>query len=1091
MKRILCMLALVAMLLSSLPLSVLAIERDDYENIAAQNYEQDTVLFSLDYSGGISISSGDVKRWNKYSHNKTTYGDGIRCTEAVNDPLDETNRVGKFFANSNAKLVKSYLDGRGGDFVVATDMMIPTPAEGSYPTGLTVQMGNAVLLTLTYDAASSRYSWTVGEQMGYLRTGAWFRLTLYCAPSTDEGAAAGDTVGTMFLSGALENEDGASLTCVKATDLAFNNSTAQMTIQTVVPSGSVSGFYLDDTVYYLAGDVCAASVIPTLYGDPAGNLDLAGKVTVKFNHELDLTTFDLSKVRLYTTDETVTVPYTSLAFDPTRSDTLIYDFSQHPLSTYTDYYIAFPEGVRDVCGLEMTETVVSFTTKGEKDSRPAPLPLVTPPEGGYVMPDEYNTGYRCAEEELVPFLEKYPLFGSTQVIVTEELARAYNYEFSGFILSGTIKITATSPVYFHDFYLWGDGLYGFQNSGSPRVTLAWGEIENCRSAAVIGNNITMSHLFIHDTKADHIKGCAGQIIESCYVRDGGTRNPGAHADVIQISCSTASVTDNIVIVGNRLDIPSMAYDHVANACIFIKPEKSGGNLSQGYSNIQVSYNWLNGGGYTTYILNNDMPAGRVNYVTYTHNILGVGHQFAKYTSDVAVGPEALTYEDNEYAATLSAGSVVFYDKDGGRIFDVADLSGSGKVLVNFANYTALARTYGVEVALVDGDGNTVSTFSADGSLVRNMGAKEYLVASNLRDVLDEDGNVVLNPENGSVIRELIEKPDLPRNVACEIDLAGLPADLTGYSLEVRIYDTTGGSELIRSSVLAENVEENTLLPKPAYHTVTFKGQDGQVLKTEQVLAGAAATAPTAPTVAGYEFAGWSADFSAVSSDLTVLATYVAVYQVTFLGRDGQTLKTEAVRAGGAATAPTAPSVAGYRFTGWDVDFSCVNSNLTVTAQYAPIPTYTVTFLGKDGAVLATQTVLEGQSATAPTAPQVDGYTFVGWSGSFFAVTSDLTVTARYEPIPVYVPSAEMLAFRGAVATAESATGSLAARRAALLAAAEAYLAVPTAERAQGQTEYETLSALADALSAALSAANGEAAVAGEIAHSLGRLGDNR
>jgi uncharacterized repeat protein (TIGR02543 family) len=56
---------------------------------------------------------------------------------------------------------------------------------------------------------------------------------------------------------------------------------------------------------------------------------------------------------------------------------------------------------------------------------------------------------------------------------------------------------------------------------------------------------------------------------------------------------------------------------------------------------------------------------------------------------------------------------------------------------------------------------------------------------------------------------------------------------------------------------------------------------------------------------------------------------------------------------------------------------------------------TVTFLSHDGTTLSTQTVDYGSTATAPTAPTRDGYTFSGWSADFSNVTSDLTVTAQY------------------------------------------------------------------------------------------------
>ena len=57
--------------------------------------------------------------------------------------------------------------------------------------------------------------------------------------------------------------------------------------------------------------------------------------------------------------------------------------------------------------------------------------------------------------------------------------------------------------------------------------------------------------------------------------------------------------------------------------------------------------------------------------------------------------------------------------------------------------------------------------------------------------------------------------------------------------------------------------------------------------------------------------------------------------------------------------------------------------------------YTVRFVDKDGNEIFSQTVLEGGSATAPSAPPVDGYTFTGWSCGFSNVTSDLTVQAQY------------------------------------------------------------------------------------------------
>jgi len=181
------------------------------------------------------------------------------------------------------------------------------------------------------------------------------------------------------------------------------------------------------------------------------------------------------------------------------------------------------------------------------------------------------------------------------------------------------------------------------------------------------------------------------------------------------------------------------------------------------------------------------------------------------------------------------------------------------------------------------------------------------------------------------------------------------------------------------------------------YTVTFVDKDGkQIGDVQEVEYGSAATAPNAPLVEGYHFTGWDKKFDNITSDLTVKALYaINTYTVTFVDKDGKTLKTEEVEHGSAATAPTAPEVTGYTFTGWDKKFDNITSDLTVKAQYA-INTYTVTFLDKDGKQIGdAQEVEYGKAATAPNAPLVEGYHFTGWDKTFDNVTSDLTVKALY------------------------------------------------------------------------------------------------
>jgi hypothetical protein len=63
------------------------------------------------------------------------------------------------------------------------------------------------------------------------------------------------------------------------------------------------------------------------------------------------------------------------------------------------------------------------------------------------------------------------------------------------------------------------------------------------------------------------------------------------------------------------------------------------------------------------------------------------------------------------------------------------------------------------------------------------------------------------------------------------------------------------------------------------------------------------------------------------------------FTVMFVDWNGDVLKTEKVPYGGAATAPSPdPSRTGYTFTGWDLPFNIITGDLVVTATYAVIGT---------------------------------------------------------------------------------------------------------------------------------------------------------
>ncbi len=185
---------------------------------------------------------------------------------------------------------------------------------------------------------------------------------------------------------------------------------------------------------------------------------------------------------------------------------------------------------------------------------------------------------------------------------------------------------------------------------------------------------------------------------------------------------------------------------------------------------------------------------------------------------------------------------------------------------------------------------------------------------------------------------------------------------------------------------------------------------------------------TADTANEYVFTGWTIDGIDFAGDtthttleLTNITNNVSV-TANFVQTKTYTVSASASPAEGAqSVSPTSQKVAdgypitlsatakpGYRFDRWDItgtytgqtgtvnseSFTIIpTSNVTAVAKF--IKTWTVTFVDMNGTTIKTETVVNGASATAPTAPTVDHYTFTGWSTDFSNVTSDLTVQAQY------------------------------------------------------------------------------------------------
>jgi len=131
------------------------------------------------------------------------------------------------------------------------------------------------------------------------------------------------------------------------------------------------------------------------------------------------------------------------------------------------------------------------------------------------------------------------------------------------------------------------------------------------------------------------------------------------------------------------------------------------------------------------------------------------------------------------------------------------------------------------------------------------------------------------------------------------------------------------------------------------YTVTWKNDDGTVLKTEKVNYGAMPTYGGIPTKSAdaqytYCFAGWTPEVAPVMGDVTYSAVYtkqLRSYTVKWVNWDSTTLREDTVPYGtvpayGAADPTRAADAKNtYAFSGWDKEITAVTGNVTYTAQF--------------------------------------------------------------------------------------------------------------------------------------------------------------
>jgi len=146
-----------------------------------------------------------------------------------------------------------------------------------------------------------------------------------------------------------------------------------------------------------------------------------------------------------------------------------------------------------------------------------------------------------------------------------------------------------------------------------------------------------------------------------------------------------------------------------------------------------------------------------------------------------------------------------------------------------------------------------------------------------------------------------------------------------------------------------------------------------------------------PERLGYTFLGWYTGLGVndgkwsntliVSSDLNLIAKWQKdTFTVRFEDINGELLSTQTVEYGESAVAPTVPNVENYVFVCWSENITNVTNDLTVRPEYSPLR-YTVTYDTDGGNEIAAESYTVNQTPVAPVEPQKSGYVFTGWKNA--------------------------------------------------------------------------------------------------------------
>lgn len=206
------------------------------------------------------------------------------------------------------------------------------------------------------------------------------------------------------------------------------------------------------------------------------------------------------------------------------------------------------------------------------------------------------------------------------------------------------------------------------------------------------------------------------------------------------------------------------------------------------------------------------------------------------------------------------------------------------------------------------------------------------------------------------------------------------------------YDSQGGSTV--ASVLSEKDQVVTKPTDPTKDNYTFGGWYKEAACTT----------------------AWDFDTDVLSATTTLYAKWVPVkYTVTFEPGEGSSVDSMQVDYGSSFTAPSEPTLAHYDFAGWfkdsekttewNFETDIVEADITLYAKWT-IKSYTITFNSNGGTEVTAFNGDYGTLVTKPTDPTKEHYVFIKWctdtelttecNFTTYTISDDATLYAKWD-----------------------------------------------------------------------------------------------